>query len=128
MGEKKHRSKEKSHKGEKSHRGEKSYKEKAEAFVVAQRLTLQDTAPYLRDFLTHWEDGQIVLRRGEQELVLRPEGELDVVFKASKKKGKQKFSLKLQWEEPKSEQASEEEPAFEIAGVVVSNVDQEEQD
>ncbi len=67
--------------------------------------TLQDTdsiTEYLKVITEGFESGEIVFKNDKEQILLHPDGMIELEIKAKKKDKKVKLSLKLKWKEKTS--------------------------
>jgi amphi-Trp domain-containing protein len=99
--------------------------------TVTQSLEFTEATAYLEALLQSFKTGTILVSQGEDSLELTPAPIVDVEVEAKVKKGRQKFSLELEWEETAeqplvisgaaskavSAESGQSEPAKEVAAV-----------
>lgn len=78
-------------------------------------MGLADAADYLEAFAEGLRAGRILVERGEDSLVLGPPDLVQVEVGAKSKKGRQKFSLEVQWQVAASAEPLRIEPVRESA-------------
>ena len=56
----------------------------------------------ITDYLEHLsksiKSGKLLINKGSDELMLEPEGKIEIKVEAKQKKNKEKFELKMNWE------------------------------
>ena len=65
---------------------------------LKQIQKIDEAIAYLEGLLKGFKAGTIVVRQGEEEVVMNPPAQVAVEISAKKKKEKEKFSLELSWQ------------------------------
>ena len=66
--------------------------------TMGKILKLPEMVPYLESLTAAFKKGQISVRKGEDELLLCPQGQIFLSIEAKKKKHSERFSFEISWD------------------------------